>query len=165
MSIEKRTQDLISTEVSIAESNYSVFTKAEKWCIVAMVSYAACFSTLSSFIYFPALQLMADSFSVSVAKINLAITCYMAVATVAPVLVGDTADTQGRRPVYIVALAVYVGSNVGMALARSYAAHLGLRVLQAAAISGTVLSVEPMVGIIYRLTSNRHVLHCIRRRH
>ncbi|KAH7169908.1 multidrug resistance protein [Dactylonectria macrodidyma] len=137
MPVEKDTQDPTSADPSVEESEYSVFAKAEKWCIVVMVSYAACFSTLSSFIYFPALQPLADSFSVSVAKINLAITCYMAVATVAPILVGDTADTQGRRPVYILALTLYVGSNVGMALARSYAAHLGLRVAQAMAISGT----------------------------
>lgn len=133
MPIEKSPQDPRSAGASAEEPEYSVFTRAEKWCIVAMVSYTACFSTLSSFIYFPALQLLANSFSVSVAKINLAITCYMAVATIAPVLVGDTADIQGRRPVYIIILTLCVGSNVGMALAKSYAAHLGLRVVQAMA--------------------------------
>ncbi|KAL9127271.1 MAG: hypothetical protein Q9175_007772 [Cornicularia normoerica] len=119
-----------------AIEKYSVFTTAEKWCIVAMVSYAACFSTLSSFIYYPAIHQLSQIFSVSVDKINLTITSYMAVATVAPTLVGDTADVLGRRPVYVVALSLYIGANIAIVLSNTYSALLGLRVLQALAISG-----------------------------
>ncbi|KAI8630215.1 multidrug resistance protein [Xylariaceae sp. FL1651] len=116
---------------------YSAFTRTEKWCIVALVSYAAWFSTLSSFIYYPALHALSEGLSVSIDDINLTITTYMAVATVAPTLVGDTADILGRRPVYMVTLVVYIGANIAIALAKSFHALLGLRVLQALAISGT----------------------------
>ena len=116
---------------------YSVFTTTEKRCIVAMVSYAAWFSTLSSFIYYPAIHQLSQTFSVSVDKINLTVTSYMAVATVAPTLLGDTADLLGRRPVYVVALSLYIGANIAIVLSDSYSALLGLRVLQALAISGT----------------------------
>ena len=119
-----------------AIAKYSVFTTAEKWCIVAMVSYAAWFSTLSSFIYYPAIHQLSQTFSVSVDKINLTVTSYMAVATVAPTLVGDTADVLGRRPVYVIALSLYIGANVAIVLSDTYSALLGLRVLQALAISG-----------------------------
>ena len=68
----------------------------------------------------------------------------MAVATVAPTLVGDTADVLGRRPVYVIALSLYIGANIAIVLSDSYAALLGLRVLQALAISG-MLSV-PVFG-------------------
>ena len=115
---------------------YSVFTRTEKWSIIAMVSYAAWFSTLSSFIYFPAIDSISKSLGVSVDKVNLTITSYMAVATIAPTLVGDTADTLGRRPTYITALSLYSITNLAIALAQSYPALLGLRVLQALAISG-----------------------------
>ena len=115
---------------------YSVFTRAEKWCIVAMVSYAAWFSTLSSFIYYPALHAVAQALSVSVDKINLTVTTYMAVATIAPTLVGDAADVMGRRPIYVIILSLYLGANVAIALSKTYSALLGLRVLQALAISG-----------------------------
>lgn len=132
MSIEKPNggKDADETE------RYSVFTTAEKWCIVAMVSYAAWFSTLSSFIYYPALHALSQTFSVSVDKINLTVASYMAVATVAPALVGDTADVLGRRPVYMVSLSLYMGANIAIVLANSYSALVGLRVLQALAISG-----------------------------
>jgi Major Facilitator Superfamily len=118
---------------------YSLFTTAEKWCIIGMVAYAAWFSTLSSFIYFPALHLLSETFGVSVAKINLTITSYMAIATIAPTLVGDAADVGGRRLVYVITLSLYIGANIGIALSKSYHALLGLRVLQALAISGKLV--------------------------
>ena len=123
-------------QIECIMERYSIFTQAEKWCIVAMVSYAAWFSTLTSFIYYPAIHQLSQTFAVSVDKINLTITIYMAVATVAPTLVGDTADTLGRRPVYVIALSFYMGANLAIALAKSYEALLGLRLLQALAISG-----------------------------
>ena len=115
---------------------YSVFTKSEKWCIVTMVSYALLSSNLCSFIYFPALKLLSERFSVSVDQINLMITSYMAVATVAPTMVGDFADVLGRRLAYLVTLSLFVTSNICLALAKSYSQLLGLRVLQALGVSG-----------------------------
>ncbi|KAL8932054.1 MAG: hypothetical protein Q9216_006982, partial [Gyalolechia sp. 2 TL-2023] len=44
------------------------------------------------FIYYPAIHHLAESFSVPVSAINLTVTSYMAVATIAPTLVGDTAN-------------------------------------------------------------------------
>ncbi|KAI0977524.1 multidrug resistance protein [Xylaria arbuscula] len=134
--IESETKSL----KQVGEENlepYSAFTRVEKFCIVALVSFAAWFSTLSSFIYYPALQPLSEDLSVSVDDINLTITTYMAVATVAPTLVGDAADILGRRPVYILTLSLYIGANVAIAATRSFHALLGLRVLQALAISGT----------------------------
>lgn len=132
-STEQRLATGLSAEVM---EKYSVFTTTEKWCIVAMVSYAAWFSTLSSFIYYPAMHLLSKTLSVSVDKINLTVTSYMAVATVAPTLVGDAADILGRRPIYVITLSLYLGANIAIALSKSYSALLGLRVLQALAISG-----------------------------
>lgn len=71
----------------------------------------------------------------------------MAVATVAPTLVGDTADVLGRRPVYVIALSLYIGANTAIILADSYSALLGLRVLQALAISG-MLSFLPLDALL-----------------
>jgi len=132
----EKTQDASQRPASIQEK-YSVFTKTEKRCITAMVAYAAAFSTLSSFIYFPALSQLAETLSVSIDQINLTITSYMAVATVAPTLLGDTADVLGRRPAYLFALGLYVATNTATALSRSYVALLVLRLVQALAISGT----------------------------
>ncbi|KAL9107795.1 MAG: hypothetical protein Q9227_007310 [Pyrenula ochraceoflavens] len=120
---------------------YSLFTNREKYLITALISYAGFFSTASSFIYYPALHLLSDSLSVSLSRINLTVTSYMAVATIAPTLVGDAADRMlaGRRGVYAACLGVYFAANVGIACSRSFGALLGLRVLQSFGISGTAL--------------------------
>lgn len=125
-------------ETSTTISPYSVFTTVEKWTIVSMISYAAWFSTVTSFIYYPAIHQLSEYFSVSVDKINLTVTSYLAVATVAPTLVGDAADVLGRRPVYILVLSFYIGANIAIALVKKYGALVGLRVVQALAISGEV---------------------------
>ncbi|KAI1322512.1 multidrug resistance protein [Xylariaceae sp. FL0255] len=116
---------------------YSVFTKSDKRIIVALVSFAAWFSTVSSFIYYPALAAISKSLSVPLERVNLTITTYMSVATIAPTLVGDAADVLGRRAMYAVTFTLYVAACVAIALVRSFPALLGLRVLQALAISGT----------------------------
>lgn len=137
MGTQIMTSDFPNTEV---HERYSVFTRNEKWCIAAMVSYAAWFSTVSSFIYYPALELLSKTLSVSVDRINLTVTAYMAVATVAPTLVGDASDTFGRRPLYAITFVLYMAANIAIALSRSYPTLLGLRVLQAMAISGMLYS-------------------------
>lgn len=116
--------------------NYTGFTRLQKYSIISLAAYAAWFSALSSFIYYPALPQLAAFFSMSPGIINLTVTSYMAVATMAPSLIGDAADVLGRRPVYVLALGLYFVANVAIALAESYAALVGLRVLQALAISG-----------------------------
>lgn len=78
---------------------------------------------------------MSQTFTVSVDKINLTITSYMAVATVAPTLVGDAADILGRRPIYVIVLSLYIGANIAIVLSNSYPTLLGLRIIQALAIS------------------------------
>jgi MFS family permease len=142
-----------------AVEKYSVFTTAEKWCIVSMASYAAWFSTLSSFIYFPAIPLLSQTLSVTVDKINLTVTAYLAVATIAPTLTGDAADTLGRRPIYVVILSLYTAANIAIALSESYSALLGLRVLQALAISGTSGSPDSQ----FRANVSRYCLNSLRR--
>jgi predicted MFS family arabinose efflux permease len=126
-------EDVPSSEIV---ERYSVFTPTQKWAIVALASYAAWFSTLSSFIYFPAIPSLSKSLGVSIEKVNLTVTTYMAIATIAPTIVADAAQIIGRRPTYAITLSIYFVSNLAIALSKTYTALLALRVLQALAISG-----------------------------
>lgn len=101
-----------------------------------MAAIGAMFSTLNSYIYFPAVVPMARDLGVSVTLINLTITCYLIMAGIAPAFMGDLADHDGRRPVYIMMTVLMVGSNVGLALQQSYSALFVLRMLQSAGSSG-----------------------------
>lgn len=115
---------------------YTVFTRLEKCCIIAMISYASWSANISTFIFLPALIPLSNAFDVSVDKINLIITVYMAVGAVVPLFVGDAADVLGRRAAYVVTLSLFATASLCLALAESYETFLGLRMLQAIGQSG-----------------------------
>jgi MFS family permease len=115
---------------------YSMFTRYEKWYIVFLISFAGWFSTLSSFIYYPAISQIAHNLNTTVSRINLTVTSYMAVSTVAPAFVGDAADVLGRRALYLIVMAIYLAANIALANTHSFAQLLGLRMLQSAGVAG-----------------------------
>ncbi|KAL1791979.1 hypothetical protein ACET3X_009730 [Alternaria dauci] len=117
---------------------YSIFTRGEKRWIVFPVAYAGLFSPLSSFIYYPTLYNIAHDLDITLTMANLSITTYMLVSGIAPSILGDMADTMGRRPMFLSAMLIYTAANVGLAVQRSYPALLVLRMLQSAGSSGTI---------------------------
>lgn len=127
----------VSIDASATEPPFSVFTRGQKRWISWMASFGAMFSTLNSFIYFPAVVPMARDLNVSVALINLTITCYLVVAGLAPAVMGDLADHDGRRPVYLLMFVLMLGSNIGLAVQNSYPVLFALRMIQSAGSSGT----------------------------
>lgn len=115
---------------------YSVFSKTEKRTAVFLITFAATFSPLSSFIFFPAINALSASLDVSVEKINLTVTSYMIVAGLAPAIVGDMADMTGRRNVYLLTLFIYAVANIGLAVQNSWIALFLLRMMQSAGGAG-----------------------------
>lgn len=134
---------------------YSVFSNSQKRCVVYLVAFAASFSTLSSFIYFPAITPLANSLHTTLGKINLSVTSYMIVSAVVPSIVGNAADTSGRRPLFLVTLATYFVANIGLAVQSSFPALLMLRMLQSAGISGKYHESE-----FYRTSTCAFFLNC-----
>ncbi|KAJ5163357.1 Major facilitator superfamily domain general substrate transporter [Penicillium coprophilum] len=117
---------------------YSIFSKREKHLAVFLITFAATFSPLSSFIFFPAINALSASLNVSVEKINLTVTSYMIVAGVAPAIIGDLADMTGRRNVYLLTLLIYAVANIGLAVQNSWIALFLLRMMQSAGGSATI---------------------------
>ena len=116
---------------------YSHFTKTQKRLTVFLITFAATFSPLSSFIFFPAVHALSASLHVSVEKINLTITSYMIVAGIAPAVIGDLADMTGRRIVYSITMGLYCMANVGLATQSNWTSLFVLRMLQSAGGAGT----------------------------
>ncbi len=124
------------TDDSTPSVPYTLFTKSERYIVVALIALAGWFSTLSSFIYYPAISNIATDLHTSITKINLTVTSYMIVSGIMPSVVGDASDTFGRRPLYAFTLTLYVIANIGIAVQHSFVALLLLRMLQSAGISG-----------------------------
>ncbi|KAI9373517.1 major facilitator superfamily domain-containing protein [Aspergillus egyptiacus] len=141
-SVKEKSADLEEVPVTRATSAslapYSAFTKSQKRYIVFSASWAGFFSPVSSQIYFPALNSVADDLGVSSALINLTLTSYMIFQGLSPMFVGDFADKAGRRPAYLVCFLIYIAANIGLALQDNFAALFVLRCLQSAGISTTI---------------------------
>lgn len=103
-----------------------------------MATVAAFFSPLSANIFFPALNQLADQLHVTSETINLTLTTYMIFQGLAPIFVGDFADSVGRRPAYLLSFIVYIGACVGCALAPNFAGLLVFRMFQSSGSSGTM---------------------------
>lgn len=140
---------LPSVTTSPPERQYSAYSERQKQCIIALVAFAGWFSSLSSFIYFPAIPDIAADLGVSTEAINLSVTAYLVMSGIFPAIIGSTADTVGRRPVFIGTLAVYIGANVGLALQSSLGLLLFLRMLQSAGISGSYAVTYGVIGDLF----------------
>ncbi|CAI6334388.1 unnamed protein product [Periconia digitata] len=120
------------------EEPYTIFSRHLKLFIILMSATSSLFSPVSSMIYLPALDVLADYYHVSITRINLSVTTYMILQALAPMFFGDMADQLGRRPIYITTLTIYVAANIGLATQSDYGALLVLRALQSSGSSGTV---------------------------
>ena len=137
-----------SAELPLAAfvSRHTIFSKSQRWYIVALIAGAGWFSTLSSFIYYPILSLLSEDFHTSIARIKFTVTAYLAISGVAPSIAGDAADMFGGQPVYMVTLSLYFCANIGIALLNSFVALLLLKMLHSAGISGEK---SPGAGFTY----------------
>jgi hypothetical protein len=146
---------------------YSTFTKQQKRLICFLIAFAAMFSPLSSFIYYPAITSLAKDLHTSIELINLTISSYMIVSGIAPAIIGDLADITGRRWIYILTLFIYCAADVGLALQRSWPALLTLRMVQSVGSSGKSSVGNSVKGLVdvsksynfYRVRSYRRYSH------
>lgn len=143
------------------EAQYSVYTQREKLLTVAGGAIGAIFSALTVQIYMPTLNQLADSFDVSVSRVNLTVTSYMILQGLTPMLVGGFSDRMGRRPAYIICFIVYIAANIGLAACDSYAALLGLRCLQAAGVAATQTLCQAVVADITTSAERGHYIGII----
>ncbi|KAH8890607.1 major facilitator superfamily transporter [Thozetella sp. PMI_491] len=106
--------------------------------ILLMTVFSTLFSPFSSFIYLPAITPLAKEYNKPLGEMNLTVTVYQIMQAIAPVFFGDLSDQIGRRPVYMLTFAIYLGANIGLALQSNYAALMVLRAMQSTGSSATV---------------------------
>ncbi|KAI1880116.1 hypothetical protein JX265_001737 [Neoarthrinium moseri] len=117
---------------------YTIFSKPEKIFMVITAAAIGIISPLTGSVYLPAMNDIAADLGVKTSLINLTITTYQIFQGLAPSFIASLADTHGRRPAYVTALAIYLVANLALALQHNYAALLVLRCLQSAGSSATI---------------------------
>ena len=130
--------NMLQNELTQELPAYSVFSKKTKVFLILMTVFSTVFSPFSSFVYLPAITPIAESYHRSLGELNLTVTIYQVMQAVAPLFFGDLSDQLGRRPVYMLTFAIYLGANIGLALQNNYAALMVLRALQSTGSSATV---------------------------
>lgn len=158
------TEKGLDAPIPEAEPPFSTFSITEKKLIIVTISFIGLISPLSASIYFPAINTLADDLHVSTSDINLTITTYLVSLStflchpfpsspnmvlltppclqifqaLGPTLFGNLSDVKGRRPAYILCLAISVIVNIGLAFQTSYPALLVLRCIQSTGCAPTV---------------------------
>lgn len=118
---------------------YCGFSTARRRFIVAIVSAAGFLGPLAGGIYLPALPVLKEDFGVGAAAINATVSVFMALCAFAPLFWSAFADWKGRRPLYIISLAIYLVSNILMAaLPANFGALVFLRMVQAFGCSSVI---------------------------
>ena len=128
---------------------YSAFLPWQKNSIIGLAALGGWFSSISSFIYFPAIPFLAADLHVNIQQVNLTVTSYLIMSGIFPSIMGDAADRFGRRPVFLVALIVYFGANIGLALQSHFVLLFVLRMVQSAGISGTFSIAYGVLGDLF----------------
>lgn len=95
---------------------------------------------LATNLFLPSLDNMARDFDVPYGVMQIAISGYLAASAVVQLFVGPLADRHGRRPVMLAGLVLFILASAGTLLAQSAGMFLFFRVLQAVAMTGTVLA-------------------------
>jgi MFS family permease len=97
-------------------------------------------ANVQSNIFVPAIPALASAFHRSEQDISLAVTTYLVFQAVTPSFFGSASDTFGRRPIFLLVMAIYIGANIGLALCPTseYWLLLFLRAVQATGGSGVV---------------------------
>lgn len=122
-------------ESETPEHVYSVKSTSEKIFIVTLTGLAMIISMVPTNIVLPILPTLKAQYDVTTTQMNILVTAFSLVQGITPALMSTLSDFQGRRIGWMVALLLYTGANIGLALQNSYAALIVLRCLQSAGSS------------------------------
>ncbi|MEM8657185.1 MAG: multidrug effflux MFS transporter, partial [Pseudomonadota bacterium] len=102
-------------------------------------------ATLTFNMFLPSLVNIAETFGVSYAVVSISMAGYLAVTAVLQIVIGPLSDRYGRRPVILVAVAIFVAASVGCLVAQDIWVFLICRMVQ-----GTIIASSAVARVIVR---------------
>ncbi len=97
-------------------------------------------SALSMNIFLPSLPAMAAWFGVADGLMQQSVSLYLLLSAALQVVIGPLSDRYGRRPVVLIAMAVFLAATLGTLVAPNFTTFLICRMIQAVIATGMVLS-------------------------
>jgi DHA1 family bicyclomycin/chloramphenicol resistance-like MFS transporter len=119
------------------------------FALTLLLSFLTALGPLSMDIYLPSLPNIALSLDASVVQVQLTIASYLFGFAVGQIVYGPASDRFGRRPVLLIAVALYGVATIVCALAQSIDALIAARFVQALGGAGAVVLGRAVVRDIY----------------
>lgn len=113
-------------------------TLGKKGTLLLVIILGA-FPPLTMDLYLPALPLMAKAFATDHAMVNLTLGAYMVSFAIGMLFWGPLSERTGRKPILLIALALYIGASLLCVLAFSINALIVFRILQGVAGGGVTV--------------------------
>ncbi|CAG8893772.1 unnamed protein product [Penicillium egyptiacum] len=139
---------------------YCALSEREKIGSIIVASMISFLSPVSGNIYYPAIDALSRDLHASRNTIYLTITVYMIVQAFVPLLTASFSDQNGRRPIFITCLAVYICVNIGLCLQNSVPALFALRCLQSVGSSGvSIVATATITDLITRAERGKYMVY------
>lgn len=98
---------------------------------ILTVAMLSAFGLIASDVYLPAMPGMAKEFGVADWQMPQTISFYLLALAIAQLTYGPLSDRNGRRPILLAGIALYIVGSVGCAVSASYNGFLAWRMLEA----------------------------------
>jgi DHA1 family bicyclomycin/chloramphenicol resistance-like MFS transporter len=119
------------------------------FALTLLLSFLTALGPLSMDMYLPSLPDIAHSLDASVVQVQLTIASYLFGFAFGQIVYGPTSDRFGRRPVLLIAIALYGVATIVCAVARSIDLLIAARFVQALGGAGAVVLGRAVVRDLY----------------
>ncbi|KAG2128725.1 vacuolar DHA amino acid exporter [Suillus clintonianus] len=126
---EKSTIDIEHVPVNDDPRQWS---RARKTTTLCIVSLATMMSALASNIQNPSNSLIEEDLHATSSQISWTLAAFLVVQGNFPLIWSAASEIRGRKPVYLVASALFMAGSAALALSKTIEMMIGMRVLQAA---------------------------------
>ncbi|KAF7534996.1 hypothetical protein G7Z17_g13283 [Cylindrodendrum hubeiense] len=131
---------------------YERLSRGRKTAVVAVLSFMALLSPISSTSVLAATPEVAATYNTTGSIINVSNAAYMVVMAISPVIWGPMSQVFGRRPVSLITAVMFFVLSLATALAPNLASFIVFRALSAFGGATPILIGPACVGDIYRPT-------------
>ncbi|KAI9850043.1 MAG: hypothetical protein M1838_006158 [Thelocarpon superellum] len=114
------------------------YSRRVKWFITFIIAMAAAAAPMGSAIFFPALPELSRDLHTTPTITNLSVALYMLAMSIFPLWWSSFSETQGRRSIYLISFALFIGFNIVCAVSSSISMLIVMRIL----VGGSAASVQ-----------------------
>jgi DHA1 family bicyclomycin/chloramphenicol resistance-like MFS transporter len=123
--------------------------RSETFALTALLAALTAIGPLTTDMYLPSLPDIAHQLDASTAQVQLTISAYLIGFAVGQILYGPVSDRHGRKPVLLVALALYSVASLACVLSTSIEMLIAARFVQALGGCGSVVLARAIVRDLY----------------